>query len=163
MLTFELARPEDAAMLADVQKRTFDDDARCYQDKEEDGPPGYDSVSWQIRQMQQSHYYKLLKDGEIVGGMIIFPSSAEKECHLGRIFIDPLCQNQGFGHEALHFLFVQYPTAKRWTLDTPSWAVRNHHFYEKHGFIKTGETKDTESNESIWEYERRSPLTEAGR
>ncbi|MFD2875681.1 GNAT family N-acetyltransferase [Paenibacillus rhizoplanae] len=78
-------------------------------------------------------------------------------------FIDPLYQNQGFGHEALHFLFVQYPAAKRWTLDTPSWAVRNHHFYEKHGFIRIGEIYDAESSQSIWEYERTGPLAEAGR
>ncbi|MEK4008893.1 GNAT family N-acetyltransferase [Paenibacillus sp. FSL H3-0333] len=163
MLTFELARPQDAAMLANVQKRTFDDDARRYQDKEEDGPPGYDSVPWQAEQMQQGHYYKLLKDGGIVGGMIIFPSPTEEECHLGRIFIDPLYQNQGFGHEALHFLLAKYPRATRWTLDTPSWAVRNHHFYEKHGFVRTGEIYDAESSQSIWEYERTGPLAEVGR
>lgn len=157
MLSFEIARLQDADVLADVQKSTFDDDARRYQDKEEDGPPGYDSLSWQTEQMEQGHYYKLLDDGKIIGGMIIFPSPTEEECHLGRIFIDPLCQNQGFGHEALHFLFAQYPEAKRWTLDTPSWAVRNHHFYEKHGFVRTGEIYDAESCQSIWEYERILP------
>ncbi|WP_340021800.1 GNAT family N-acetyltransferase [Paenibacillus sp. FSL K6-1096] len=157
MLTFEFAEPQDAAVLADVQKRTFNDDARRYQNKDEDGPPGYDSVSWQAEQMQQGHYYKLLDNGKIIGGMIIFPSPSEEECHLGRIFIDPLYQNQGFGHEAMHFLLAKYPAAKRWTLDTPSWAVRNHHFYEKHGFVRTGEIYDAESSQSIWEYERIRP------
>lgn len=67
MLTFEFAEPQDAAVLADVQKRTFNDDARRYQNKDEDGPPGYDSVSWQAEQMQQGHYYKLLDNGKIIG------------------------------------------------------------------------------------------------
>ncbi|AIQ39715.1 GNAT family N-acetyltransferase [Paenibacillus sp. FSL R5-0912] len=153
MLSIELAQPQDSSALADVQKRTFDEDARRYQNKEEDGPPGYDSVTWQAEQMNKSHYYKFLKGSQIIGGMIIIPVS-EEECHLGRIFIDPLYQNQGLGHEAFHFLYASYPAAKKWTLDTPSWAVRNHYFYQKHGFVRTGEIQDIENNESIWEYER---------
>jgi GNAT superfamily N-acetyltransferase len=153
MLSIKLAEPQDASVLAEVQKKTFDEDARRYQNKEEDGPPGYDSAVWQAEQMNKGHYYKLLKDNVIIGGMIIF-SSQEEEYHLGRIFIDPLYQNQGLGHDAFQFLFASYPAAKKWTLDTPAWAVRNHYFYEKHGFVQTGEIQDTQNSESIWEYER---------
>jgi RimJ/RimL family protein N-acetyltransferase len=32
-----------------------------------------------------------------------------------------------------------HPAAMRWTLDTPAYAHRNHHFYEKLGFQKAGE------------------------
>lgn len=154
MLSILPADPQDAAKLAEVQKKTFDNDAQQYQNKEEDGPPGYDSADWQAEQMNNGHYYKLLAAGGIIGGMIVFPSSGGKECHLGRIFIDPLHQNHGYGHEAFRFLFQTYPSAQKWTLDTPSWAVRNHYFYKKHGFIQTGEIKDANSGETIIEYER---------
>lgn len=154
MLSILPADPQDAAMLAGVQKKTFDSDAQQYQNKVEDGPPGYDSADWQVEQMNHGHYYKLLAAGGIIGGMIVFPSSGGDECHLGRIFIDPLHQNHGYGHEAFRFLFQTYPSAQKWTLDTPSWAVRNHYFYKKHGFIQTGEIKDTNSGETIIEYER---------
>ncbi|AIQ45491.1 hypothetical protein R70723_05965 [Paenibacillus sp. FSL R7-0273] len=154
MLTISFANPQDAARLADVQKRTFDDDARLYQNKEEDGPPGYDSADWQTEQMNNAHYYKLTAEDNIIGGMIIFPSPAAGECHLGRIFIDPLHQNQGYGQESFRFLFQTYPAARKWTLDTPSWALRNHYFYEKLGFVRTGKVTDEVDGEFIIEYER---------
>jgi GNAT superfamily N-acetyltransferase len=156
MLSIKLAEPQDASALADVQKRTFDEDARRYQNKDEDGPPGYDSVAWQAEHMTKSHYYKLLTGSVIIGGMIVFPVT-EEEYHLGRIFIDPPYQNQGFGHNAFQFLYAAYPAARKWTLDTPAWAVRNHHFYAKQGFIQTGEIEDSKTRESIWEYERITP------
>ncbi|MNI68764.1 Acetyltransferase (GNAT) family protein [compost metagenome] len=88
--------------------------------------------------------------------MIVFPDSGQDKCHLGRIFIDPLHQNRGYGQAAFRFLFESYPAAQIWTLDTPSWAIRNHYFYQKLGFMKTGEILDTQSGETIIEYERRS-------
>lgn len=43
MITIQLAEPQDAKTLAEIQKKTFNEDARQFQNKEEDGPPGYDS------------------------------------------------------------------------------------------------------------------------
>lgn len=160
MLTILPADPQDAAKLAEVQKKTFDSDAQQYQNKDEDGPPGYDSTDWQAEQMNKGHYYKLLAQDRIIGGMIVFPSSGGDECHLGRIFIDPLHQNHGYGQEAFTFLFAAYPSVLKWTLDTPSWAVRNHYFYKKHGFIETGEITDSTNGETIIEYERISDRLE---
>ncbi|MNB83266.1 Acetyltransferase (GNAT) family protein [compost metagenome] len=154
MFTISFADPQDAARLADVQKRTFDADARLYQNKEEDGPPGYDSAEWQAEQMMNAHYYKLATEDCIIGGMIVFPSPAATECHLGRIFIDPQYQNHGYGQESFRFLFQTYPVARKWTLDTPSWALRNHYFYEKLGFVRTGKMTDEVNGEVIIGYER---------
>ncbi|QSF46018.1 GNAT family N-acetyltransferase [Paenibacillus tianjinensis] len=160
MFTILLADLQDAVRLAEVQKRTFDADARQFQNKEEDGPPGYDSAEWQAEQMNNRHYYKLLADNNLIGGMIVFPSPGAEECHLGRIFIDPLHQNRGYGQECFRFLFQTYPSAKKWTLDTPSWAARNHYFYQKLGFVRTGETLDRVNGEAIIEYERASKQSE---
>ncbi|WP_379147046.1 GNAT family N-acetyltransferase [Paenibacillus sp. sgz500992] len=154
MLNIHPADPSDAPVLAEIQKRTFDEDALKYRNKAEDGPPGYDSVAWQAEMMKKGHYYKLLADGVIIGGMIVFPASGEDEFLLLRIFIDPLQQNRGFGQEAFHYLFASYPSARRWTLDTPSWAVRNHHFYKKMGFVQTGVIGDPDSQDAFFEYER---------
>ncbi|MHA6531142.1 GNAT family N-acetyltransferase [Paenibacillus sp. BAC0078] len=154
MLSIQLASPQDASRLAEVQKRTFDHDAQQYQNKPEEGPPGYGSISWQSDMMKSGHYYKLLEDDVIIGGMIIFPSENKEECHLGRIFIDPKHQNRGYGQEAFRFLFSTFSSAQKWTLDTPSWAVRNHHFYKKHGFVQIAEVLDTNSGETLFQYER---------
>ncbi|MCE3199282.1 GNAT family N-acetyltransferase [Paenibacillus sonchi] len=154
MLSILIAEPQDAGLLAEVQKRTFDEDARRFQNKAEDGPPGYSSSSWQSEMMEKGLYYKLLADEHIIGGMIIFPSPGGEEYHLGRIFIDPLYQNRGYGQDVFHFLFSTFPNAHKWTLDTPSWAVRNHYFYEKLGFVQTAEVQIEESGITLIQYER---------
>ncbi|WP_379155067.1 GNAT family N-acetyltransferase [Paenibacillus sp. sgz5001063] len=121
MLSIRSADLQDADKLAEIQKRTFDEDARRFQNKAEDGPPGYSSSSWQSEMMEKGLYYKLLAEDSIIGGMIVFASPDEQEVHLGRIFIDPLYQNRGYGQAAFHFLFSTFPNAHKWTLDTPSW------------------------------------------
>ncbi|KWX82360.1 hypothetical protein AMQ83_32740 [Paenibacillus riograndensis] len=154
MLSILIAEPKDAELLAEVQKRTFDEDARRFQNKAEDGPPGYIASSWQSEMMEKGLYYKLIADGHIIVGMIIFPSPDEQEYHLGRIFIDPLHQNRGFGQNVFHFLFSTFPNAHKWTLDTPSWSVRNHYFYKKLGFVQTAEVQIEESSITLIQYER---------
>ncbi|WP_019912916.1 GNAT family N-acetyltransferase [Paenibacillus sp. HW567] len=160
MLSIQLANPQDASRLAEVQKRTFDHDAQQYQNKLEDGPPGYGSSSWQSEMMMSGQYYKLLENDVIIGGMILFPSENKEECHLGRIYIDPNYQNRGYGQEAFLFLFSTFSSAQKWTLDTPSWAVRNHHFYKKQGFVQIAEVHDAQSGEALIQYER---ITEEAR
>jgi GNAT superfamily N-acetyltransferase len=125
MLTIDKAEPQDAANLAAVQKRSFDEDIRQFQQKAgAGGPPGYDSSVWQTDMMKAGLYYKLTAHGAIIGGMIVFPAPGGEECHLGRIFIDPLYQNRGYGQAAMQYLFGQFPQTHKWSLDTPSWAVR---------------------------------------
>ena len=77
-------------------------------------------------------------DGQIVGGLILF-RIRQGHYEIGRIYLDPDVQNQGIGKQVMAFAEGLYPDAKRWTLDTPSWAVRNHHFYEKLGYMKVRE------------------------
>ena len=138
MITLEQAQPEDAETLAEVQTRTFDDDARQHGRGERGGPPGYDSTDWQTRMMREAAYYKILDDEKIVGGAIIFDKGSD-HIYLGRIYIDPDYQNRRIGAEAMRLIEACYPAARRWTLETPQWALRNQHFYERQGYIKVGE------------------------
>ncbi len=59
---------------------------------------------------------------------------------VGRIWIDPDYQNRGIGQAAMRAMFRLHPEVRLWTLGTPSWAVRNQHFYEELGFIQVRET-----------------------
>ena len=55
-------------------------------------------------------------------------------------FIDPEYQDRGVGTRTWQFVEDTYPDTKQWTLETPSWAVKNHYFYEqKCGFKKIEE------------------------
>lgn len=138
MIELKPATPFDAAELTDVQTRTFDADSRAHGQGERGGPPGYDSVAWQIDMMQRGQYFKIMDGQRLIGGAIVF---RVKHGHyeLGRIYLDPEFQNRGLGAVAMQLIEQQFPNAKRWSLDTPDWAKRNHHFYEKRGYVKVRE------------------------
>ena len=138
MVGFEKANFKDAQELVSIQVRTFDDDARKFNKTEKGGPPGYDSVDWQIEMMKNALYYKILNEGKIIGGIIVFLID-KGHYELGRIYIDPAFQNRGIGFKAMSFLESNFKDATKWTLGTPEWAIRNHYFYEKAGFKKVGE------------------------
>ncbi|WP_150265748.1 GNAT family N-acetyltransferase [Paenibacillus tepidiphilus] len=139
-------------MLTEIQKRAFDADAQHYQRPENSGPPGYDSVNWQNEMMDKGHYYKLLDCGRIIGGALVY-APGEEEYHLVRIYIDPGYQNRGLGREAIRCLFGRYPAARKWSLDTPSWAVRNQHLYTQLGFVQSNVSHIPDSEDSFFEYE----------
>jgi len=141
MIEIEQATFKDTVRLTEIQTYTFDDDNKqkppgCSMK----GPPGYDSVDWNAGWIAKTPYYKILFDGQIVGGIIVF-ELREKHYELGRIYVDPDFQNRGIGQQAVRQMFKTFPEAKKWILGTPSWAIRNQHFYEKMGFVKTRETE----------------------
>jgi len=136
-ITFERATPADAETLVNIQVRTFHEDARIYPGVEIGGPPGYDSVEETIKKIEGDEFYKIVADGQIIGGIVIYVYG-EGHYHLDLLYIDPAYHNQGIGTQAMHFIEKTYPATK-WTLDTPGYAVRNHHFYEKFGYVKVKE------------------------
>ena len=137
MIHFEKAKTRDAQVLALVSWRAFDHDIH-YGAPGPGGPPGYKSDQWQSKMMRLGDYYRILADGQIVGGIIVF-RKAPREYELGRIFIEPDFQNQGIGTQAFEFLGQEFPLAKRWTLGTPAWNLRTRHFYKKVGFVEIGQ------------------------
>jgi ribosomal protein S18 acetylase RimI-like enzyme len=136
MLKIEQANIRDADELAQLSKQAFDDDIH-YGAPRPGGPPGYDDPVWQRRMMKLGEYYKVLQDGQMIGGVVV---SRKKvlEYEVTRVFIAPEHQNQGLGEQVFEFLWETYPLTKRWTLGTPKWNARNQHFYKKVGFEKIG-------------------------
>ncbi|MBN1138220.1 MAG: GNAT family N-acetyltransferase [Anaerolineae bacterium] len=164
MVRFERARIEDAETLTEVQKRTFNDDAVRFGGQPavgpvlpvSSGPPGYDSVDWTLWAIKTGIYFKILAGDRIIGGVILFDMH-KRHFNLGRIFVDPDWQNQGIGSQAVRFVEKTFRYVKRWSLDTPGWAVRNHHFYEKLGYVKVGEEVPEEADIRLYLYEKRMP------
>lgn len=141
-LIFEVATEEDIPILTDVMTRTFDDDTQKHLGEPKGGPPGYDTgeffYQWMIRE-SASTGYKIIENDKIIGAFIVFISGKGNNT-LGTIFIDPTYQDKGIGTKTWKFIEETYPQTKSWTLDTPEWAKRNHHFYEKKcGFKKIEE------------------------
>jgi len=141
MIEIKRATAKDAERLTQVQARTFEDDNKhkppgC----SGEGPPGYDAVEWNARWIEATPYFKIGCDGQIVGGLIVF-DLGEGRYELGRIYVDPDCQNQGIGQRAVVWMFRAFPDATQWMVGTPSWARRNQHFYERVGFVRLRETE----------------------
>jgi ribosomal protein S18 acetylase RimI-like enzyme len=136
-ITFERATPADADDLVKMQIAAFHDDARLYPGVEVGGPPGYDSVEVMLEKIGEAEVYKIVTDGHIIGGIILY-DHGQGEMHLDVINIDPEYHNLGIGTQAMHFIEQTYPATK-WTLDTPGYAIRNQHFYEKFGYVKLKE------------------------
>jgi RimJ/RimL family protein N-acetyltransferase len=152
MIRFEIACEADAARLMEVQKHAFD--SQVFEELPNlGGPPGYDSVAWQIETMNQAPYIKLLEDETIIGGIVLEPMGPE-HCHLGRIFLDPPYHGRGIGTQAMAWLEKTYPEYRLWTLRTPALNLRNQRLYERLGYRKTGE-KEIFPGFVLFEYEKR--------
>jgi GNAT superfamily N-acetyltransferase len=150
-VSFEHAAPDDVEALVQAQIRAFHYDSVLYSGVEEGGPPGYDSVEDTLKKIREDEFYKILVDGQIVGGIILFEREAG-HFHLDVLNIVPEYQNYGIGTQAIKFIEQTYPASK-WTLDTPAYAIRNQHFYEKFGYLKVGE-KYEEDDFLLYAYEK---------
>jgi GNAT superfamily N-acetyltransferase len=158
MIYFEKATEKDIPELTKIMKKAFDDEAiRFKENPKGGGPPGYDDGSFLMKwgftgdsQNSPGSLFKILietEKGETpVGAFIVFIGEKDGSLGnntLGTIFVDPEWQDRGIGSQAVQYILATFP-GKRWVLGTPEWATRNHHFYEKNGFIKIREVWDPE-------------------
>ena len=137
-LEFQVLTESDLPAITPVMQRAFDDDAQKHLGKERGGPPGYDDGdffrTW-LFPYQESVGYKILSEGKIIGGIIVWILPAGDNI-LGTIFVDPEFQDQGVGQRTWQFIEKTYPETISWRLGTPAWAEKNHHFYQKCGFTE---------------------------
>jgi GNAT superfamily N-acetyltransferase len=137
-LAFKEIVEADIAELTKVMARSFDDDARKHLGVEKGGPEGYDNGDFFRKWLfgyEWSVGYKAISDSKIIGGTIVWIFDNGKNI-LGTIFVDPVYQDLGIGSRMWEFVESKYPDTKSWQLETPSFATKNHHFYEKCGFRK---------------------------
>lgn len=139
-LRFERAAAGDANTLIAVQNAAFHDDFLAYGEC-----PAYrESLPDMERQIQTRIVYKIL-DGTTVIGDIIARKLEEGKYYLRVLSVAPAYQNRGIGQKALEFLFCEISDAVSWELITPHKSIRNHHLYEKMGFRKIDEHRQSPS------------------
>jgi GNAT superfamily N-acetyltransferase len=136
-MTFEEIAEADIPDLTEVMTRAFDDDAQRHLGQERGGPEGYDNGDFFRKWLfgyAETDGYKVLHQGKIMGGIIVW-ILPEGHNIVGTVFVDPALQNRGMGTRLWQFIETRYPQTKSWRLSTPSWATKNHYFYEtKCGF-----------------------------
>jgi GNAT superfamily N-acetyltransferase len=151
-ITIARATEADAEALVQVQIAAFHHDSILYPEVAIGGPPGYDSVPHTLQKIREDECYVITADERCIGGMVVFVLG-DGHYHLDLIFLDPVYHDRGIGTQAMRFLEQTYP-AQRWTLDTPQWAIRNRHFYEKLGYVKVREFVEADGTPLI-AYEKR--------
>ena len=145
ILSFEEINETDIPDLTIVMTRAFDNDVQKHLGWKSGGPEGYDTGEFFRKWLfgyEESEGYKILLEDKVIGGFIVWIYEHGKNI-LGTIFVDPAHQDRGIGTQAWQFIEAAYPDAKQWTLGTPIWAVKNHHFYEKCGFQHVETTEDS--------------------
>ena len=133
------AGTSDALTLTGISKRSFDSDIEVGAPAK-GGPPGYSSVTFYTKMARQKHLYKLIDNGLIIGGALLF---ADKErLNVGRIFVAPEHFRKGYGIFMMHEVENMFPEVKEFTLDTPVWNARTNSFYSKLGYKEIKRDKE---------------------
>lgn len=133
-ITLAKAEIVDAAALIEIKQRAFAEEFALYHVT----PPFFDSLEHQQRAIANGLYFKILDGHRMVGGSGVI-DRGNGEFSLGSLYIDRNDQKKGIGRIALHLIEQTFPTARKWSLETPSRSCRNHRFYENAGYVKVGE------------------------
>ena len=137
MLCYQKIEPVDFNECTRIMTAAFDWDTALHTDLLHDGPRGYDDGSLiQKRYSDPScQCYKVLLGKKMIGGYV------QNDCGiLDLLFLDPTLGNRGFGSEIWRHIEQSHPSITHWTVETPSYSTRNHHFYtRKCGFHFTKE------------------------
>lgn len=79
--------------------------------------------------------YRILLDGEVVGGVILHIDSVTNNNELDTLFVLPDAHSRGIGYGAWLAIEALHPETKAWKTCTPYFDKRNIHFYvNKCGF-----------------------------
>ena len=140
-LEFRKTIDEDIDILLKIQSQVFQDDLIKYEDF--DTNPACETFEKLQDNIRKYQHYTIL-DSEIKGiiGAIDFRGDNER-MHISKLFVHEEYQNKGIGTSSMLFIENQFPNVKLWTLYTPHLSFRNHHFYEKFGYLKVKEVQLT--------------------
>ena len=129
----------DALTLTGISKRAFDSDILVGAEST-GGPPGYMSVPYYTKMARSNHLFKLVDNGLIIGGAVLFLDN--EKLNIGRIFIGPENHRKGYGVFLMQEVEALYPAVKEFTLDTPIWNIRTNSFYLKLGYKEIKRDKE---------------------
>ena len=147
MVKFNISVESDVEVLRNIAMKAFEKDRIKYGFM----PPKIDILEWHLSKVKNGMYYKMILENQLIGGINLY-DLGNKHFRLGAIYIEPAFQNQKIGAEAINFIENTYPHVKKWSIDTPYQNYRNHHFYEKLGYVKTAKFKP-EKDIDFWLFE----------
>ena len=150
-IVFKKASLEDAKELLMIQRKSFKEALELYQDF--DTNPKFEKMEKISYKIKNHYYYKIILDRVIIGGAHVYKKG---DCHyyINRVFIDPDFENLGIGKKIMEFIENEFSDAKIFSLETPHKSFKNHYFYEKLGYARTGKIEEISENLSLIYYEK---------
>ena len=145
-----LAKPGDAELLKSLSIGAFKENFKKYGHY----PPGLESLDWHKEKIENGIYHTIQYETKVVGGlqMNLHPNN---EMKIEYLFISPEYQGRKIGAAVMGLVEKEYKDIKTWVLLTPYKDYKNHYFYEKLGYERTGEVKpDEKSNFTLIQYEK---------
>jgi len=129
--------PDDYEELTSIMVAAFNEDTSIHTDLKEDGPGGYDDgslIKW-LNEQEKLTSYKVVYNNSIIG-MYTVGIKTNSEYSLEMLFINPQYRKDHLGTIVWSDIEEKYIGVKKWTVETPEYSKRNHHFYtEKCGFV----------------------------
>ena len=78
---------------------------------------------------EQAETYRIVHDGEVVGGLILQIDKQNAKGELEILFIKPEAHSKGLGQAAWKAVEAMHPEIRVWETMTPYFEKRNIHFY----------------------------------
>ncbi|KAJ49642.1 putative acetyltransferase [Clostridium tetanomorphum] len=136
-ISYEKIYPVDYEILTRIMTSAFNEDTSMHTDLKEDGPTGYSdgSLIKKLNEHKDFESYKIIYKNNIVGAYTI-GIKENNEYTLELLFINSDYRKDHLGTMVWKDIEQKYKDAKKWTVETPDYSKRNHHFYTKKcGFI----------------------------
>ncbi len=142
-LEIKPATEGDFETLQRIQSEAFQEDIGRYPERKD--CPAYETLERLSEKCRMYSYYAFWLGADsnnpmIIGGAEVRLKADGVSARIGRIYIGSAFQNKHLGRKAMLAIEDMHPQIREWTLDTPYLNYRNHHFYEKLGYVKIGET-----------------------
>ena len=141
----------DYEILTNLMVAAFNEDTSMHTSLKEDGPGGYSdgSLVKRLNEGENLISYKVVYNNSIIG-MYTVEIKANNEYGLEMLFIDPKYRKNHLGTIVWKDIEAKYIGAKKWTVETPDYSKRNHHFYTKNcGFVFSRENKCDNGSKSF--------------
>ncbi|MHC1748937.1 MAG: GNAT family N-acetyltransferase [Cellulosilyticaceae bacterium] len=141
-LGLELVLAKDCENIRNIMIEIYEDEkTKWFKNGNSPYIPGYNSVAMQLYHTWDNKYYKIIYNNEIVGVTLISCTGRE-HARIDRLYILPQYQGIGIGSEILKLIEKLFPNVNHWSLDTIQQSSRNHHFYEKNGYVLIDEDEE---------------------
>jgi len=129
-MIIERAVASDLEEILALQKKAYISEAEIYSNF--NIPPLVQTFEEIKDEFRNQVFLKALESRRIVGSARAYQD--EKICYIGKLFVEPACQNQGIGASLLNNIEEVFKFSKRYELFTGDKSLKNIYLYQKLGY-----------------------------